>query len=70
MPLNVILYDPLVLLKAYHTINKALELLNQIFIVVIKVIEQSLKIALINYHEENKIVMTTFHLGIILMKTL
>ena len=63
MPLNTILYGPPGTGKTYHTINKALEIIDPDFYKIYKGKDtrKALKERFDKLCEENKIVMTTFH---------
>lgn len=61
MPLNTILYGPPGTGKTYHTINKALEIIDPDFYSINKDNREALKKHFDKLYEENKIVMTTFH---------
>ena len=60
-PLNTILYGPPGTGKTYHTINKALEIIDPDFYSLNKDKREALKKRFDKLCEENKIVMTTFH---------
>ena len=59
--LNTILYGPPGTGKTYHTINKALEIIDPDFYSINKDNREALKKHFDKLYEENKIVMTTFH---------
>ena len=59
--MNTILYGPPGTGKTYHTINKALEIIDPDFYSICKNDRKSLKERFDKLCEENKIIMTTFH---------